>query len=280
MDKKIRTYRFKPLPIEIEVKDLAFVREGSQLLGRAHKAAFYQVVWLTRGTAEFRIDFREIALKADDVLIISAGQVCQFDTVSDYSGKMILFTDAFFTVTELDSNFLYTAEVLNPENLNTTVPVCPQLMGNMTSLLEEELKGPVDNYQMGIAHSFLQVILFETERKLSVSRPAVLNSLGRRFYHEVEEHFRENRNAEFYVERLGVNEKTLSREVKGLTGKTPKVYIDSRTILEAKRLLAYSDLSAKEIGFNLGFDEPTNFAKYFRRAAGMTPGQFRDSLKK
>ncbi|MCD8186501.1 MAG: helix-turn-helix domain-containing protein [Rikenellaceae bacterium] len=79
---------------------------------------------------------------------------------------------------------------------------------------------------------------------------------------------------------LGVNEKTLSKEVKALTGKTPKVYIDSRIILEAKRLLSYSNLSAKMIGFELGFDEPTNFTKYFRKHTGTTPARFRDSAKK
>jgi len=88
-----------------------------------------------------------------------------------------------------------------------------------------------------------------------------VNTTGRKFYNAVEQHFKENRNTEFYVNLLGVNEKVLSKEMKNLTGNTPKIYIDSRIILEAKRLLSYSDLSVKEIGYELGFDEPTNFNK-------------------
>lgn len=280
MNEAIKTFDFKALPIEIEVKDVGFAKELPKLLGQPHKATFYQIIWLTEGKATFRIDFRDITIKANEILIISAGQVCVFDTKSDYSGKIILFTRAFFTITELDSNFLYTSEILNPINLNKTVSICPQLAENLIALLNEELKHTVDKYQEGIAQSFLRILLFEIERQLTVIPYSSPNNIGRKFYNTVELHFRENRNTEFYAKLLGINEKALSKEVKALTGRTPKRYIDSRIILEAKRLLSYSSLSIKEVGFELGFDEPTNFNKYFRKHSNITPAQFRDSTKK
>ncbi|MCD8262163.1 MAG: helix-turn-helix domain-containing protein [Bacteroides sp.] len=100
-------------------------------------------------------------------------------------------------------------------------------------------------------------------------------TLGRRFSDEVERHFRESRNTGFYVQLLGVGEKVLAREVKALTGKTPKMYIDSRVILEAKRLLAHGNGSIKAISIELGFEEPTNFNKYFRKHTTLTPVKFR-----
>jgi AraC-like DNA-binding protein len=280
MTSDIRTFEFKQLPIEIEVKDLKFVKELPKLLGAPHKAMFYQIIWISEGEANFQVDFREITIKQNELLMISAGQVCLFDVKFQYSGKMILFTDSFFTVTELDSNFLHTSEILNPVNLNKAVSLCPQLMGNIVSLLEEELMQPIDDFQTGIAQNFLRIILLEAERQLTKSHPPVVDNLGRRFFNAVETHFKENRNTEYYVNLLGVNEKLLSKEVKSHTGKTPKVYIDSRIILEAKRLLSYSNLSAKEIGYELGFDEATNFNKYFRKHTTLTPVQFRDSIKK
>lgn len=280
MNTEIRTFEFKALPIGIEVKDLKFAKELPKLLGQPHKATFYQIIWLTEGEATFRIDFRDITIQSNDILILSAGQVCEFDMKSDYSGKIVLFTRTFFTMTDLDSNFLHTSEILNPVSLNKTVSICPQLTGKLTALLEEELKHPVDTFQPGIAQSYLRVILLETERQLAVNLSHLSNNTARKFYNAVEQHFKENRNTEFYVNLLGVNEKALSKEVKALTGNTPKVYIDSRTILEAKRLLSYSSLSMKEVGFELGFDEPTNFNKYFRKHTGLTPAQFRDSTRK
>ena len=58
-------------------------------------------------------------------------------------------------------------------------------------------------------------------------------------------------------------------------GKSPKEMIDDRVVLEAKRLLLYSDSSVKEISHELGFDEPTNFIKYFRKHVAQTPNTFR-----
>jgi AraC-like DNA-binding protein len=280
MDTYIKTFNFKTLPLEIEVKDLKFVKNFPKLLGQPHRTTFYQLIWFAEGNATFRIDFRDVPVKANEILLLSAGQVCEFDTTSDYSGKMILFTGTFFTMTELDANFLHTSEILNPVSLNKTAPVCPQLAWNLIALLYEELKKPADVFQSAIAQNFLRVILLEAERQLASSYSHVVNNAGRKFFDTVEQHFRENRNTDWYVNYLGVNEKTLSKEVKALTGKTPKVYIDSRTILEAKRLLSYSNLSVKEIGYELGFDEPTNFNKYFRKHTNLTPTQFRESAKK
>lgn len=279
MSANIRTFEFSALPIEIEVKDLKFIKELPKLLGKPHKTTFYQLLWVTVGEAVFRIDFRDIRIKTDEVLIITSGQVCEFDTTSDYSGKIILFTSSFFTVTEQDSNFLYASEILNPVNLNRTITVCPLMINNLMSLLEEELKLSPDNYQTRIAQSYLRVILLEAERQHTSSHPPLLNSIGRKFYNAVERYFKENRNTEYYVRMLGVNEKVLSKEIKMLTGKTPKAYIDSRVTLEAKRLLSYSSLSVKEIGGKLGFDEPSNFNKYFRRQTNLTPVEFRDSTR-
>lgn len=279
MDNKIKTVNFKTSPIEIEVKDLKFAKEFPRLLGSPHKATFNQIVWIKKGEAKFHIDFREITIKEEEILIISSGQVCQFDVRSDYEGKLILFTSAFFAISEVDSNFLYTSEILNPVSLNKTIPVCPILMDNLMLLLEEELKRPYSLSKTVIAQSLLRVILFESERQLTTSYVPVSNNTTRRFNNAVEQYFRENRNTEFYINLLGVNEKILSKEVKCMTGKTPKVYIDSRIVLEAKRLLSYSALSVKEIGFELGFDEPTNFNKYFRKHTSMTPVEFRDLMK-
>ncbi|MDL2265988.1 AraC family ligand binding domain-containing protein, partial [Parabacteroides sp. OttesenSCG-928-G21] len=164
MKANIRTFGFKPSLIEIELKDLKFVRELPKLLGEPHKAAFYQLIWITEGEATFKIDFREITIRKNELLIISAGQVCEFDITSDYSGKMILFTESFFTVSELDSTFLYTAEILNPVSLNKTVSPDRQLMESLLLLLNEELKQAADNFQTAITQSYLRIILFETER--------------------------------------------------------------------------------------------------------------------
>lgn len=276
MNSTIKTINFKNLPIEVEVKDLHFVQESPHLLGQPHKANFYQIIWITEGELTVWVDFREIKISANQLFIISSGQVCQFHTAASFGGKMVLFTSNFFAITELDANFLHTAEVLNPVSLNKSVSICPEFIGSIVSLIEEELKKPTDSYQIGIAQNLIRIVLFEIERMLSLNGTPKLNSVARSFVNAVELSFHENRSTEYYVTLLGINEKLLAKEVKAITGKTPKVYIDSRIVLEAKRLLSYSNLSIKEIGYALGFDEPTNFNKFFRKHTAQTPIQFRE----
>lgn len=277
---KVKTFHFDPLPIEIEVKDLSFIKELPKLLGSPHKVSFYQLIWISEGKANFRIDFRDITVNENNVLVISPGQVCEFDTISDYQGKIILFTSSFFTITDIDSNFLYTSQILNLINENNVVNICPILIEKLILLLEEELKQSPDHFQSGISQSFLRIILLEAERQLASMSQPYIDNIGRQFYNAVEQNFTKNRQVKYYADLLSISEKTLSRELKSLIDKTPKSYIEDRIILEAKRLLAYSNTSIKEISFNLGFDEPSNFNKFFQLRTNMTPVEFRESTEK
>ncbi len=74
---------------------------------------------------------------------------------------------------------------------------------------------------------------------------------------------------------LGYTPRTLSRATHAATARSAKQFIDDRVILEAKRLLAHSDSPAATIARHLGFDDDTNFTKFFRRHTDTTPGAFR-----
>jgi AraC-like DNA-binding protein len=78
-----------------------------------------------------------------------------------------------------------------------------------------------------------------------------------------------------YAKRLGYSESTLSRACVAATGYTAKQAIDLRVALEARRMLVHSDATVAQIGHRLGFSEPTNFVKFFRRTCGVTPLDFR-----
>jgi AraC-like DNA-binding protein len=84
-----------------------------------------------------------------------------------------------------------------------------------------------------------------------------------------------HRRVEDYAELLGCSVRTLTRACLAATGRSAKQLIDERVALEAKRLLATTELPVADVGRQLGFDEPTNFGRFFAREAGMTPGGFR-----
>lgn len=78
-----------------------------------------------------------------------------------------------------------------------------------------------------------------------------------------------------YAEKLFVSSNTLNKIVKELTGKTAKEIINDRVILESKKMLLYTSNDIAEIAFNIGFDEPTHFIRFFKTYTLQTPKEYR-----
>jgi AraC-like DNA-binding protein len=97
----------------------------------------------------------------------------------------------------------------------------------------------------------------------------------RRFREDLEQGYARTRRVDDYAARLGCCVRTLTRASLVATGRTAKQVVDGRVALQAKRLLAGTDLPVAEIGRRLGFAEPTNFGRFFQREAGLSPGAFR-----
>lgn len=96
-----------------------------------------------------------------------------------------------------------------------------------------------------------------------------------RFRRRLEAGHPRSRRVEDYAEEMGCSVRTLTRASLSVTGRTAKQVVDDRVALEARRLLACTDMSVAEVGRRLGFPEPTNFGRFFHREVGMSPGQFR-----
>ncbi len=278
--KKIKTFDFNDLQLEIEIKDLSFVIEAQKVLGKPHRTSFYQLIWLTSGQMTFIIDFKPTTIHKNEMLLITCGQVCQFDITSKYKGYAILFTPSFLSESELDTNFIYTSEIFNPINLNKSFNLPHQVLQSLITLLKNEINLPPDQHQHKIARSYMRAILLQMERHYIQPINNTFNPKVREFINAVEKNYKNNRQTSFYAKLLNVREKALNSKLDSVLGKSAKEYIDSRIILEAKRYLSYSNLSVKEIGFNLGFDEPTNFNKYFRKHTNTTPLKFREQHSK
>jgi len=97
----------------------------------------------------------------------------------------------------------------------------------------------------------------------------------RNFQRLVEKRFCKWHRVAEYADLLGCSEKSLTRAAMEVAGVKAKAFITLRINLEAKRLLAHTVLSIALIGERLGFEDPTNFVKFFKHEVGCTPGEFR-----
>ena len=100
------------------------------------------------------------------------------------------------------------------------------------------------------------------------------------FRNHLVKNYKKTRNAKDYAQTMNISYKHLNNICKSILGKTAKEFIDDYLILETKRHLASSNISIKELTFKMGFDEPTNFVKFFKKHTQQTPSQFKKLYQK
>jgi AraC-like DNA-binding protein len=215
---------------------------------------------------------------------MNKGTVQVYDDLDGIEGISILFTDAFFYQIETDARFLKNSTLFN--NLLSVATITPASpFPELLVLMQNEVKQIHDNFQPSLLRNYLHSFLMEAERIRSIQNVTAV-SKGPDYDYVIlfrdllENGFKNHKQVSYYASLLSVTEKRLNTATAKVLGKTPKQLIDNRVMLEAKRLLAHAHDSIKEVGFCLGFEEPTNFIKYFRKHNQQTPVEFRESLLK
>ena len=100
----------------------------------------------------------------------------------------------------------------------------------------------------------------------------------RKFTRLVEEHYKSKHTVADYADLLCMAPKTITHKLNRLRLPQPNDVIKNRIILEAKRLLAHTSLTAKEIAYDLGYNDPAYFSRLFQNKTGESPSSFRTSF--
>lgn len=139
-----------------------------------------------------------------------------------------------------------------------------------------------DNFQGEMLRTLLKHLIIKTTRMAKQQSesyrlfPDEKMDIVRQFSLAVESHFRQEHGVGFYAAALNKSPKTLSNVFALLKQPAPSVLIRSRIILEAKRYLHYTEKSAKEIAYELGFESPAHFSRFFKMYAGTNISAFKN----
>jgi AraC-like DNA-binding protein len=281
---RMRTYPFKTgFTLEFELGTLRdTLARAKEAVTEPHRADFYQIVWVRSGKATLLLDFESIPMAAGSLLFIRKNRVLMYDRSEDYDGLVLRFTDAFFARTADDARYLAGFPLLALRNGVPRVSLKGKdaALAAVVGLMERELGSPdlADHHAalLNLVHNFLILCGREAEAP-SEGKPArgAASDIARDFVELVESGYREERRVSAYARRLAITDKRLQSATSQVLGKLPKELIDERVAMEANRLLLFGAFNVKEVSFALGFDEVTNFIKWFRKHAGTTPADFR-----
>ncbi len=179
---------------------------------------------------------------------------------------------------------MFTAEFLDAEiadepvgsrvELGSAVEDVAWLLERLRRVSEQEAHEERRPLLRHLLHALL-LILRRRARSSTRPCPPSTRAVFTLLRNEVDQRFATTRRVEDYERIIGYSSKTLSRAARAATGLNAKEYIDQRVLLEGRRLLAHTRLSAGEVAQQLGFSELTNFIKFFRRNGGESPSEFR-----
>ncbi len=284
MKEVIKKYPFKEgLGLEFEILDLSKVLEMKrEMMIIPHRAQFHHVLLIEKGAGIHHIDFNPVKIEDNSMLFIPHNSVNLYDKQGLYEGKAILFTNSFFCKNSKDLQYLRSSMLFSDLYPIAQFKVNPQDsdLKVVLNAMETEYQKPPDAAQYHILHNMLHVFLLQAERDMRRQgfkelKPSANLDYLILFKDLLEENFRSEKSVNWYASELSLSDKQLNKATSTLLEQTPKQLIGERVLLEAKRLLAHSSLSIKEIAYELGYEEPTNFIKYFRKHNGTTPSEFR-----
>lgn len=242
-----------------------------------HRHHYVELFVFIRGGGTHKIDFEEFAIHDNSIHIVAPGRVHEVRRALDSYGFVFLFeTDALLsnhTIADfLLDHTCYTIQERSPVYLfpgTVSVGAIAELMWN-DSRSDRILKNEFLLQNL----SLLCIHCIRHQSETAGVPPAQHNHLYFEFRRLLAARFRELKKVKEYAALLAVSEKQLNEAVKTHAGDPASAVIYRQLILEAKRLLNLG-MNTKEVAYDLAFDDPAHFSKFFKNQSGLSPSEFR-----
>lgn len=248
-----------------------------------YSVELYRLFLAVEADAMVKLEGQTVCLKCGNLLTLSPGEVVQFDDVARV--RSLSFHHDFFCVRVERDEVYCDGVVFNQLNRLPIVefpaaddPVLLAYLMQMTNAIEN--RGPFTNDR--VINALRGLLLHAADLKVRASETASeddmrqnrLSPLVLRFQNLVEETFTKRKEASFYADTLGVTLVTLNRHVKEDLGKTVMQTVNERIAIEARVALRSGKRSIKQVAFDLGFDDPLYFSRFFRKQFGKPPSEY------
>ena len=236
-----------------------------------HLHGFYEIIWFQKGSGTHYVDFNQYAIAPGTIIFISPGQIHSFDTKHDQEGYVLKIC------AELFDDFVSLSCVTVQDKDSAALEM-------LVAAIQEELKKEDSLGHREALHALVKLFVIMVRRSYAEINPSAPNphkvsyKAFLNFRKLIEENYCRLHTVKDYASLLNVSSKTLTLYVNECSKYSPLELINNRIILEAKRLLRYSVLSVKEIAFRLGFEDPSYFAKFFKRLVKQSPADYRESF--
>lgn len=247
-----------------------------------HKHTFYEIIWVDAGQSRQTIDYKSYPLGPQSLFFISPGQLHEFEEWEPLRGGSILFTGDYFLLNHPNQDKLFELTFL--DNFHAQPLLQPEeadfrLIRQTIDLLDAETRRSLrdDAVLQPLLHALLAQIQRCVEgQQGQLSKRYVVQF--KQFKQLLDQNFAENYSVSFYADLLNLTQHHLNLICREIVGSTATEVIRARAMLEAKRLLTFTDQGVGEIAAQLNYLDPSYFARVFRQETGQSPAMFKSLM--
>ena len=267
----------------IELKELLSRTELDHDLTTIHRVEFYHIFIVTDGTGKHTIDFTDYNFKKGTLFTLRKNQLHKFSKENNTNGYLLIFTEDFlvshFNQIEVSKSIQLFNNLLSMPKIELNINEFNDIM-LLVERIKKEYFVTYDDFSGGIIRSALHMIITKLFRLKTKNSEQLLQ---KRYFNEfiqfqnlIEENYITIKKVNDFASLMNCSTKTLNNICNDIVGKSAKTVIDEVIITQLKRLLISTTLSITEIAYQIGFEEPSNLYKYFKKHSGTTPELFRN----
>ncbi|MGG5508234.1 MULTISPECIES: helix-turn-helix domain-containing protein [unclassified Myroides] len=249
---------------------------------KMHKNDFFQVIYITGGTGIQYIDLQAYEVKQGDVIFLNTWQQHSWTYNTTTQGYLLSFTPSFITQFVSDHLFVHNL----PYYKRFTSHHLLELKYELSEWVQETMDRMHDEYEtengeyLNLVRAYLLEILLLCQKEIDKaesnnSNNVKSNELVKAFESLIDKHFYEYRFPKEYAKVLLVTPNYLNALCQKIKNKSAGDMIRDRILIECKRLLIHTNLSASEIAYQLNFKDNSYFSRFFKKHIGIAPDEFR-----
>lgn len=283
IDSLVLSFKNRPAAFVIyKIEDM--VGKQRKIADIPHRHNYYSVIWSFTATGKHHIDFKEYPILPNHIFFVSPRQVHQVFTDPGPTGLIILFTQEFLVSNSIREDFISNLKLFHDSGETPPLPLTDQMVNNLRTFSDKMMETFLSDREMKseTIGAYLRLFLIECNSHCSLfpgnntQGIEVGRSMVRRFKNLVENHYFEWHQVKNYAAVLNVTPSYLNDVIKFALNESAKDYIQNRLVLETKRLILFTEKSSKEIGYDLGFEDPSHFSKFFKNNAGLSINKFKE----
>lgn len=238
------------------------------------------IIWCLDNETILTIDNKKRFCKKNEIICLT--EFHKIETTKIGKLQMIRFNRAFYCIIDHDSEISCKGVLFFGASQLPIVNLSKNDLEAFESLLKvfktEMLSN--DEHQLEMLQMLLKRLLILCTRLYKNQHKYHLldkenTDIVREFNFLVEKHFKTKHSVSEYAEMLNKSPKTISNLFSKLETKTPLQFIQERIMLEARRLLTYTDASIKEIAYQVGYDDIQSFSRFFKKNEGISPSEYK-----